>query len=86
MTEQPIITIRRHTTESGKRGWRWTCRLCRAAGMHHQDRWTDYVLARHGRADPHPMQRCIAGGESHVFRMHRAGLSVNVNVYIGGQP
>lgn len=85
----PIITIRRHTTESGKHGWRWTCRLCRAAGMHHHDRWTDYVLGKYGKADPHPQQRCLVGAEHHVFRAHRVVVvqpGVQVNVYIGRQP
>lgn len=86
MSDQPIITIRRHVTESGKHGWRWTCRLCRAAGMHHLDRFTDRVLARYGKQDAHPQQRCIEAAERHVCRTHRAPTVVHVHVHVGGAP
>jgi len=81
----PLCTIRRY--RSGHiNGWRWTCRLCGVAGTHRFDRWTDHVLGMYGKAAPHPQQRCLAGAESHIYRMHRSGPLVNVNIYMGGQP
>lgn len=79
----PPITIRRHVTESGKRGYRWQC-LCGASGMHRFDRWTDHVRAVQGRLDPHPWQRCVDAANWHLKRHHPCAPAVHVHVHVGG--
>lgn len=81
----PPISIKWHVTESRKSGYRWTCRLCGAAGFHGLDRWTDYVAGLRGRSHPHPQQRCVMSSAAHLLRTH-AGQRITVTVHLGGQP
>lgn len=62
------ITIRRHTTESGKHGYRWECHDCRVGGTHQFERWTDYKATR---PQIHPWRRCIDAVDLHVCTAHR---------------
>lgn len=84
MSEPPIVIRRHHCEGTGKHGYRWTCRLCGARGLHRFDRWTDWV--RHRNPDPHPWVRAMDGAREHLRRRH--GIpptpAVHVHLHIGG--
>lgn len=68
-TSRRPIRVAPHVTESGKRGWRWTCSdHPRHRGHHQLNRWTDWV--RGDRPDDHAFVRCMRGATEHWHRLH----------------
>jgi hypothetical protein len=60
-----------HVTESGKRGWRWTCSdHPRHRGHHQLQRWTDWVRANRDDPDDHAFVRCMRGASDHWHKLH----------------
>jgi hypothetical protein len=65
------IRVAPHVTESGKRGWRWTCSdHPRHRGHHQLDRWTDWVRAGRDDPDDHAFVRCMRGATEHWHKLH----------------
>lgn len=60
-----------HVTESGKRGWRWTCSdHPRHRGHHQLNRWTDWIRANRDDPDDHAFVRCMRGASEHWHKLH----------------
>lgn len=65
------IRVAPHITESGKRGWRWTCSDHPNHRGHHQlNRWTDWVRADRNDPDDHAFVRCMRGAAEHWHKLH----------------
>jgi hypothetical protein len=65
------IRVAPHVTESGKRGWRWTCSdHLRHRGHHRLNRWTDWVRANRNDPDDHAFVRCMRGASEHWHKLH----------------
>jgi hypothetical protein len=65
------IRVSPHVTESGKRGWRWTCSdHPRHRGHHQLERWTDWVRANRDDPDDHAFVRCMRGASYHWHKLH----------------
>jgi len=70
-TSQRPIRVSPHVTESGKRGWRWTCSdHPRHRGHHQLDRWTDWVREKRDDPDDHAFVRCMRGAADHWHKLH----------------
>lgn len=70
-TSQLPILVSPHVTESGKRGWRWTCSDHPHHRGHHQlERWTDWLREKAGKPDDHAFVRCIRGATRHWHEHH----------------
>ena len=66
----PWIRVRSGWTQSSHPGWRWECLRCGHVGFQRSHRWTDYVLAKKGKVDLHPQQRCIQAADLHTAKHH----------------
>lgn len=65
------IRVAPHVTESGKHGWRWTCKDHPNHRGHHQlNRWTDWVRAQKDKPDDHAFVRCMRGATDHWHKLH----------------
>lgn len=68
------VQVRRHVTESGKRGWQWTCaEHTRHRGNHWDYRWSDGWRRRRGEelpASERPWARAMRGALRHWHDYH----------------
>lgn len=77
--EPSPITVRKTVTWLGRVAWLWECSVhVHSRGYHRPDRRLDRYLARLGKKDRHPWQRCMDGANNHYHRYHSTGCHCSV--------